>query len=129
MQMNITPQSTLAEIQASFQSAYPKLKLQFILDGKAPVSVNFIKDETLSIKDYYPQISSFQVDADENVATANFEKAMMLAGLTVQVFRRSGRIWLETIQTDHLSLREQQMLSELHDEETEETRPNEIDYD
>lgn len=129
MQINITPHSTLASIQADFQAAYPKLKLQFIQNGKTPVPAHFINDESQAVNHYYPHASSSQVDAGQGITTANFEKAMLLAGLTVQVFRRSGRIWLETIQTDHLSLREQQMLSELHDEETEETRPNEIDYD
>ena len=129
MQMNITPQTTLAEIQATFQSAYPKLKLQFILDGKSPEPSHFIKDENHPIKHFYPHASSFQVDAGEGVSTGNLEKSMLMAGLTVQVFRRSGRVWLETIQTDHLSLKEQQMHSELHDEASEEIHPGEIDYD
>lgn len=129
MQLNITPQTTLSQIQTAFQTAYPKLKLQFILDGKSPEPSHFIKDENHPIKHFYPHASSVQVDAGEGVSTTNFEKAMQLAGITVQVFRRSGRIWLETIQTDHLSLHEQQMLSELHDEASEEIHPGEIDYD
>jgi hypothetical protein len=127
--LTIRPQQSTGSVQEAFRELYPQLKLQFVQPGKAPVPAHFVHDESRLIEALYPLTGPVEINAAPYVTTAAFEKAMLEAGIYVQVFRLSGRVWLETIQTDHLSLHEQQMLSSLHASEVDERGTDEIDYD
>jgi hypothetical protein len=108
MKMQIRNTDTFENIQHQFNSQYPFLKLEFFsqphskgkpTSGKMVISakrkigelVSSALNEELEIQD---QMTVFQVEK-------TFEDKF---GLHVQVFRKSGRIWLETTATDEWTL-------------------------
>ena len=53
------------------------------------------------------------LELDPSMTVAAFEQKMQNEyGLPVQVFRKSGDVWLETVQTDHFSLAKQNEMGE-----------------
>ncbi|MBB1284031.1 hypothetical protein HRH25_06570 [Flavisolibacter sp. BT320] len=111
MQLSISKKTTVKEVKDQFSTLFPFLKLAFFLqkhdegehsDPALQLSDNAILSgqlQTLTEGDFHfsPELS---VGAFE-------QRLQQEHGLPVQVFRRSGKVWLETVQTDHLSLTQQ----------------------
>jgi hypothetical protein len=52
-----------------------------------------------------------EIDVSPDVTVAEMESAFDLHGLNIQVFRKMKSTWLETVQTDGYSLKQQMKLS------------------
>ena len=64
------------------------------------------------------------------MTVAEFEKRFQVEfGLNAQVFRKSGKVWLETTITDNLTLQSQNALGLEKSFATEQPDPSDIDYD
>ena len=114
MELILKPETLLGEIKNKFHSVYPFLKLEFFKQGASPDKMfhrsNMISDENLSIEEVgYPDHSSIlKIYSSQTVET--LEKHFLdHFGLYVQVFRKSGDSWLETIRSDQWTLHEQNM--------------------
>jgi glycerol-3-phosphate O-acyltransferase len=112
MQLTIHGERLISEVQRDFTNTYPYLKIEFFRNGsiqqhqctaqqklaqhfKLKDSWNYKKDKgTLHVRD------SMTVQELENAFMDEF-------GLTAQVFRKSGNIWLETTITDNWTLKQQ----------------------
>ena len=114
MKLNFTPGTTIGEIQGAFSTHFPNLKLAFFSKShkayKSSAAKFLIqeKDKVLS------ELTERLVEPKSMVLEFNmpvwqlerlFEEEY---GLHVQVFRRSGKIWLETSKTDDLTLEQQE---------------------
>jgi hypothetical protein len=109
--MNIQNQKTLARVQEEFSEMFPFLKIEFYkakhtAGEGSPVTEQL--DTTQTVGD------SRTVDAEGDVEITPEMKVVELEGLfqtqyglNVQVFRRSGDIWLQTTATDSWALSEQ----------------------
>lgn len=116
MQLILYEQTRVKEIKKRFASSFPFLKLEFFRHNHRDQQSSFmeekVSDGTLlaAATPYFKQgIFSFE----PSMSVSEFEQRMQDEhGLPVQVFRKSGNIWLETIQTDNLELQEQNTMGE-----------------
>jgi hypothetical protein len=111
MKIEVKSGGTLAELQKSFNDKFPYLKIEFFTQphekGKA-TSNKFLVNSTRKLSEFISDNSAVIVDIDGEMKVSALEK--MFAdnyGLYIQVFRRSGKIWLETTATDDWTLETQ----------------------
>ena len=114
MELLITSTTTIRELKHQFSQYFPLLKLEFFADehrqGQSSSLSLKLADEVAvgQVSDASP--GTFGFDAHTTVAA--FEQGLRNEfELSVQVYRRSGSIWLETIQTDNLTLEKQQQMA------------------
>ncbi len=110
--MNISANTKLFEIQEWFQANYSNLKLAFyyksIKDGDLNYSLDKISLDT-KLSELNRNIKEFDFDLKPNKLVSEFEKDFKLKfGFEVQVLRKSGNLWLQTIASDDWTLDEQQ---------------------
>jgi len=108
MQLEISNNRTIHEVQLDFSSQYPFLKLEFCKMKKIP---------SIRVRQYLPQSASLrsaglkkagQIEISNEMTVGELEKMLdEQFGLTAQVCRNSGGIWLETTMTDGWSLGKQ----------------------
>lgn len=110
MKIFITEEYLVGSIQDEFHFRYPHLKLEFfrnphgIFEG-SPRKEKFPRDT--AIDDIRNIHSAAWIDIGEFVTAAELEQQFAhLLGLSVQVLRKSGSIWLETTANDGLTLGE-----------------------
>ncbi len=97
MKLHIYSQTNFAEINRFFRSQFPYLQLRFFTEpheaGEGSSALEMIHDvqsacESLGAADFVP---------DETLTAAQLESWFARElGLFVQVFRKSGDVWLET---------------------------------
>ena len=108
MNIEINSQKTIAELQRIFNEEFPYLKIEFFtqphLKGKA-TSNQYLVNRQKSLGEFA------SVQRTGSIAIAGDMKVSALEkifndhyGLYVQVYRRSGNIWLETTATDDWTL-------------------------
>jgi hypothetical protein len=111
MILKIEPDKTIALIQQEFNTAFPFLKIEFLKNGKTlqrmyPTQQLVNKEATLAAA----RLTSVQGEilvADTMTVKELEQDFFDSFGLTVQVFRKSGRLWLETTMTDNWTLKQQ----------------------
>lgn len=111
MRISIQGKETVGEVKEQFQQRYPMLKLEFFhhehkrgegspLSDKIADSVKLSEVGTLQSEGSLDFTSDIVIGDLEALFHENF-------GLNVQVFRKSGNVWLEIISTDNRTLREE----------------------
>lgn len=109
MRIELTSKKTIKEIQAEFSQMFPYLKLEFFSKphtiGKG-TKKEYMNDSSLSLGESSGNEEVFgMVDITEDTVVHDLEKMLREHfGLNVQVFRKSGKIWLETTATDNWTL-------------------------
>ena len=108
MQIYISEDAIIANIQREFQAAYPYLKLEFYeqphLAGQASPATGRIAPET-SIDDIRMIHSFGWIDISDNRTAVEVEYDFRhMMGLNAQVLHKSGNLWLETTSTDDWTL-------------------------
>ncbi|MES2679484.1 MAG: hypothetical protein V4635_06340 [Bacteroidota bacterium] len=101
----------ISTLQKKFNADFPFLKLEFFKHPHKVNRGNNKKDQVRSDSMLVAAISSTKeaelvITADLTVAAVE-QMIMDNFGLPVQVFRKSGRSWLETTLTDDWTLRKQ----------------------
>lgn len=119
--LTIRHDSTLRDIKAAFRAAFPFLKLEFFqrphADGVASPRREMFSDK-LRVSDIRDARNEGAIELSDNLTVTSLEAEFRERfGLYVQVFRKAGRLWLETGVTDHWSLSQQN----LHGAEAEES--------
>lgn len=102
----------LAEIKKQFNETYPHLKIEFFSveheTGQATAR-RAMYDEKLYLKDIISKKVSEELSVDGHQKTSTFEQNFHdHFGISVQVFRKSGNIWLQTTTTDDWTLAHQE---------------------
>lgn len=102
----------LSEVQKDFSSAYPFLKIEFFKNGftrQSRYPAHQQIDRQQKIKDsWIYKKDSGQIEITDAMTVHELENAFIdQFGLCVQVFRKSGNIWLETTMTDNWTLKQQ----------------------
>ena len=112
MRINIEGNRMINEVQKDFASAYPFLKIEFFRNGEAhqnlyPKQRQLAHD--LKLKDaWIRRKTEGELLVHDVMTVHDLEHTLMdRFGLTAQVFRRSGNIWLETSITDKWTLKQQ----------------------
>ncbi len=109
--MIISDHKTLREIKEEFHRYLPHLRIEFYAiphdSGEGSYSKELL-DPDLCIGEVRTLHQEGDLPVDVGMTVAEFEQAMRNKyGLFVQVFRKSGNLWMQTTATDHWTLGEQ----------------------
>ncbi|MBK7129482.1 MAG: hypothetical protein IPM74_06790 [Crocinitomicaceae bacterium] len=110
--IHISDNQKLKEIKEAFSNVYPHLKLEFFSEDHKTGEASARKamyDDSLCLKDIRKNHHAGDLSVDGHQKTSTFERSFHdHFGLSVQVFRRSGNIWLQTTTTDDWTLAHQE---------------------
>ncbi|MGV3611901.1 MAG: hypothetical protein ACO1N0_13175 [Fluviicola sp.] len=111
MKITINDQRSISMIQKEFNTVFPYLKLEFFSrmhESEHSSSVRFLKKNNLLLGEFRTNHPSGEVQLSPEMKVSEIEELFKITfGLGVQVFRKSGKIWLETVYTDSWTLEEQ----------------------
>lgn len=116
MKIFLSSESTLRDINREFQARFPLLKLEFCRHNHQPAQSSVFDNKIPSrvplknISDLVPAYIS--IDPMDTVAEVE-QRFQTKFGLPVQIFRRAGDVWVETVQTDDLTLLKQNSMGTL----------------
>ncbi|MEX2483069.1 MAG: hypothetical protein WED10_00820 [Brumimicrobium sp.] len=103
---------TLKSIKEQFNNKFPHLKIEFFKSkhGKGEGSPkNLMYDDVFRIKDIRKEGGMLPVSIHGNLKTSTLEKKFEEElGIFIQVYRKSGNVWLQTTATDDWTLSEQE---------------------
>lgn len=108
--MKILENDSVLDVQKKFNHVYPFLKIEFYDKPHAAHSGSGILEqlpEDALISEVYPNFFETVIDVyNEDMSVSELEQLFEnQAGLHVQVFRKSGSVWLQTTSTDDWSIR------------------------
>lgn len=111
MKISISNDRKLSDVQADFHAMFPYLKIEFF---KAPHKIGessskiLIYNSSRYVRDCRAQSNEGDLTLNEKMSVNDLEEQFRTVfGLSVQVFRKSVNVWLETSATDAWTLREQ----------------------
>lgn len=111
MKIHIHDNTTVAEVQRQFSDKFPYLKLEFFSklhkEGKAS-HLKFMLPHDRRLGEIRKTHQAGELEIHPEMRVSELEQLFGTHyDLGVQVFRKSGNTWLETILTDSWTLREQ----------------------
>lgn len=111
MLVTINDDRKIYAIQEEFSQAFPYLKIEFFskphkLGGAS--AKKFVKSNSKTLGECRTIHNSGKLTIKPSMTVSDLEQAFQdVYGLSVQVFRKSGKVWLETTVTDGWTLEEQ----------------------
>lgn len=110
--MLITRNMTIKEVNLEFSRLYPHLKLCFYKSGHGHFVGSSPEDEYSEdtiLSEINPDMSDGNLPHFGEMTVEEFESNWKsIFGLNVQVFRKSGDVWLQTSKTDFWTLNKQE---------------------
>lgn len=112
MKMQLSPEKTLNSVQTEFSSAFPGLKIVFFTKShranKGSAAKFLVQDKEMSLQQLSPKLKAGDLTIEASTVVMELEKQFEEQfGLHIQIFRKSGRTWLETSVSDNLTLAQQ----------------------
>jgi len=108
MRLVMEENKIIGEIQHDFSSRYPFLKIEFFekkIPGKTPARLPVNNSLKMAGRN---QFRPGELDIYDTMTVKELEQLFSVQfGLLVQVFRKSGKLWLETTMTDNWTLKQQ----------------------
>lgn len=109
--MTISDDKRLKDIQAEFSAKFPYLKIEFYMDAHgtgegSPARAQLDASKTIGEVRSIDSAGDLSIDGHKLVKTLEND-FLEKYGLNVQVFRKSGDLWLQTTSTDDWSLTDQ----------------------
>jgi hypothetical protein len=131
MEIHINKTKTINSIQEEFHKHFPYLKIEFYThahsQGEGSLKKNTL-NSNLTIEAVQKHELSEIIKIDELMKVAELEGVFAKNfGLSVQVFRKSGNLWLQTTTTDNWTLAEQNQIAAEQYETNEEAMPDPMD--
>lgn len=117
MRIQIDRSEPLRNIQAQFTQAFPFLKLEFFKTPhkarKTAPTADIIKPDELVAR-YTTVPDKVDINIDKKMTVEKLEDEFYKkAGLSVQVYRKSGNVWIQTSLTDDWTLEQQNSEGEI----------------
>ncbi|MGQ0739306.1 MAG: hypothetical protein ACT4OJ_09625 [Bacteroidota bacterium] len=111
MHLHIAPNRLISEVQKEFNRLFPFLKIEFFnnrLMQRSGFSAQQIIPQNRKIGDSQAQITDGDIEIMEEMKVNELENLFKEQfSLAIQVFRKSGNLWLETTMTDNWTLQQQ----------------------
>lgn len=111
MKITINDHRKIFAIQKEFSEMFPYLKIEFFSKPHkvgAPSPKKLMKSPSKTIGECRKSHKEGSVIITPGMTVADLERAFNdIYGLSVQVFRKSGKVWLETTVTDNWTLEKQ----------------------
>ena len=130
MKWNLHAHDTIQTMQHAFQQFFSHLRPEFYKKAHG-VNEATAKNEqylhNVTLRDILPDVEQIQVPIDPAQTTANFEQMMQTFGLHVQLFRNQRGTWLQTTQSDSLTLKAQNDRGRDADTDILPERPTDVD--
>ncbi len=118
MKIVINDRKTGKIIQKEFNDTFPFLKIEVFSRSPQPgggTAKRFMLERYKTIYECRAIHNNGELEIVPEMTVTELEKSFSnMFGLSVQVFRKSGKVWLETTTTDHCTLEEQNKLGEMH---------------
>lgn len=114
--MNIYAIDRIIDVQNRFQTLFPLLQLRFYRishqAGDSSSHRDEITDNKLTLQAFNPNFVAGKIPLDETTTAGQLETNFAsMFGLYVQVFRKAGKHWIQTTNTDEWPLRQQQSVA------------------
>lgn len=110
--ITIKDDQKLSDVKDAFNAKFPHLKIEFYKGSHEENEGSGKKellDDSLYLRDIRSNHAEGELSVDGHLKTSSFEQNFMdHYGVNVQVFRKSGNLWLQTIATDNWTLAEQE---------------------
>jgi hypothetical protein len=115
MDIKISNEKSVGEVQSEFKSVFPFLKIEFLKkNGAEPNSQGHAIPERTRIGVICSLPAPGLINIGPERTVEEIEKDFLSQmGLLVQIFRRSGNVWVATTLTDRWSLDRQNHAGEL----------------
>lgn len=111
MKITINDNRKIFAVQEAFTKSFPYLKLEFFAKPHKPggaSSKKLIKHHDKTLGDCRTIHKTGTINITANMTVGELEQHFAdVFGLGVQVFRKSGKLWLETTVTDNWTLERQ----------------------
>jgi hypothetical protein len=111
MELFLSSESTIREINKEFQKRFPFLKLEFYRQRSKTEQYKYWKDKFSGhamLKETGSKLIPAIIKINPSDTVDELEQRLRNNyGLPVQVLRKSGDIWLETLQTNDFTLEKQ----------------------
>lgn len=116
MKIHITDKKKISALQKEFNKAFPFLRLEFFTKPHYAFEGNsrqYLIADYKTIGDCRKIHNNNSISITPRMKVEELEKIFYdMFGLIVQVFRQSGKVWLETTMTDNWTLAEQNQQGE-----------------
>ena len=133
MKLMIKPESRISELNKTFNNYFPYLKLEFFNSAHTGTESSPIEEmikEDLKVQDLCEVHEISFLEFDPLTKISEIESGFRdTIGLNVQVFRKSGNVWLETCGSDNMSLQEASDLGKQKSAPLVKPRTVDFDYD
>jgi hypothetical protein len=112
MKIKISDEKTLGQVKKEFSYLFPNLKIEFYKvphrENEGSINKNLLNEDLTigKVRNVHTDGELF-INADSVTAEVESEFKKQY-GLNVQIFRRSGKLWLQTTSTDFWSLEQQE---------------------
>jgi hypothetical protein len=108
MKIEVKANKTIQEFKNEFHSFFPFLKVEFFSSSHRNNEASHVSD-MLPFTLKFEKVQSFKKEGflsfNENTTVAHLEQFLWNEfGLSIQVFRKSGTVWIETSLTDSWTL-------------------------
>ena len=111
MQLHIAPDRLISDVQNDFNQEFPYLKLEFFETrsfNRSSQSGKILLPRHQKLGDAFRQVQPGEIEVLHSMKVTELENIFRSRfNLAVQVFRRSGNLWLETTMTDNWTLDQQ----------------------
>jgi hypothetical protein len=107
MKLHITRDRLISDVQKEFNNAFPFLKIEFFQNRNLQPAFTFqqMLPHNKRIAEGHTAIADGDIEISSTMTVKDLEKIFKdQFSLAVQVFRRSGNLWLETTMTDGWTL-------------------------
>src|SRR5687767_6437530 len=110
MKIKINDKKTIQSIQDEFNTIFPYLKLEFFSkqhhEGEG-IPKRYMKKSDRTLYECRTRHINGELEIVPEMTVAELEENFSNTyGLSAQVFRKSGKVWLETVSTDGRTLKD-----------------------
>lgn len=115
LKIEINDDLNIADLKEAFSHAFQGLKIEFVKhphpegEGSAKSEIIIGNPKLWELRKFHTESST---EIDENQTVGEIETLFQnMFGLNIQVFRKSGNVWIETVITDNWTLKQQMQRS------------------
>ena len=111
MHLRIAPNRLISDLQKEFNNAFPFLRIEFFQNRNQQLPAFTFQQmlpKNKRVVEGHSAITDGDIEIGPNMKVKDLEKIFKdQFSIAVQVFRRSGNLWLETTMTDEWTLGQQ----------------------
>jgi len=132
MKLRITPNRLISDVQNDFNKAFPFLKIEFFQNRNLQPAFTFqqMLPHNKRVVEGQTAVTDGDIEISSTMTVKDLERIFKdQFSLAVQVFRRSGNLWLETTMTDGWTLGLQNQHGQEISTTNKKDKPEENDYE